>query len=445
MLLRHGNVIAEGWWSPYAPDRPHMLFSLSKTFTSTAVGLAIHEGCFSIDDPVLSFFPDDTPANVSEHLAAMRVRDLLTMSSGHSADTWQTLEARADGNWTRAFLESPLEHAPGTHFVYNTGATYMLSAIVQKTTGMKLVDFLQPRLFAPLGIENARWDESPQGINLGGIGLWLKTEDIARFGQLYLQKGMWQGTQIVPEAWIAEATAVQIANGDMAESDWTQGYGYQIWQCRHGAYRADGVFGQYCIVMPEQDAVLAITGGMDVFDMQEPLDMIWEMLLPAMGDVPLPEDAAAASMLADKFAKLALPRAGMESISPDTARLSGRVYAVDANELGIETIALTFTDDGCTINVRTATGDETIPCGYGRWLEGETSLFNDPWLSGLTPVASSAGWSSDGALVVTIRLIETPFYQRMRFELADDEMLIETGVNVALGEKEEFLLTARQV
>src|SRR6185436_19027456 len=182
----------------------------------------------------------------------------------------------------KGFFEVPLLHEPGTYFLYNTGATYLLSAIVQKTSGVKLNDYLAPRLYAPLGIQAAAWTESPQGINTGGIGLSLRTEEAARFGELYLQKGVWQGRRLLPEAWVMEATAAPVSNGEAAGSDWNQGYGYQFWRCRHGAYRGDGVFGQYCVVMPEQDAVLVMTGGMDVFDMQPPLDMLWEILLPSM-------------------------------------------------------------------------------------------------------------------------------------------------------------------
>lgn len=267
MLLRHGNVVAEGWWSPHGRDYRHMLFSVSKSFTATAVGLALSEGHFAIDDSVLSFFPDEAPAVVGDHLAAMRVYDLLTMTTGHAVDTWSYMIERADGNWITAFFEVPVRHPPGTHFLYNTGATYLLSAIVQKTTGMNLIDYLQPRLFEPLGIQNATWEKSPQDICSGGIGLSVRTEDIARFGQLYLQNGMWRNRRILPEGWVEVATSSQVSNGNPAvQSDATQGYGYQFWRCRHGAYRGSGLFGQYCIVMPEQDAVLAITSGIDVFD-----------------------------------------------------------------------------------------------------------------------------------------------------------------------------------
>lgn len=323
MLVRHGSVVSEGWWSPYGRDYPHLLFSLSKSFTSTAVGFALREGRFSMDDAVVSFFADETPAEVNDLLAAMRVRHLLTMATGQAADTWSSMVDRADGKWIKGFFEVPVVEAPGTHFVYNNGASYMLSAIVQRTTGMTVLDYLQARLFAPLGIEHAAWQESPEGITAGGIGLSLKTEDVAKFGQLYLQKGMWQGKQLLPEGWVEDATARHIASDGGIEADWRQGYGYQFWRSRHNGYRGDGVFGQWCIVMPDQDAVLAITSGIDLFDSQQPLNLVWELLLPIMQPDALPEDSPAQGILAEKLANLSfLPVQGMAS-SPTAAQVSG--------------------------------------------------------------------------------------------------------------------------
>lgn len=188
MLLRHGQVVAEGWWTPYGPEYPHMLFSLSKSFTSTAVGLAVAEGRLTVDDPVLSFFPEDVPPEVNEHLKAMRVRHLLSMSTGQEGALSLGLLEQLPGNWVQVFLAWLPKEAPGTQFLYNSGASYLLSAIVQRVTGETLLHYLQTRLFAPLGIENATWESCPRGINTGGWGLSIKTEDIARFGQLYLQK-----------------------------------------------------------------------------------------------------------------------------------------------------------------------------------------------------------------------------------------------------------------
>lgn len=291
MLLRHGHVVAEGWWSPYNPDSPHALYSLSKSFTSTAVGLAIADGKLRLDDEVLKFFPEDAPRDPSANLKAMRVSDLLRMSTGQQAEPPRT----ATQPWTKTFLAQPVPFKPGTHFLYNTSATYMLSAIVQKATGQTVLDYLKPKLFDPLGIEHPTWETSPQGISAGGYGLSIRTRDIASLGQLYLQKGKWQGKQLVPEAWVEAATARQTSNGSNPKSDWDQGYGYQFWRSRNGAYRGDGAFGQYCIVLPEQDAVIAITSG--VKDMQAVLNLVWDKLLPAMKSAPLPSDDVARTKL----------------------------------------------------------------------------------------------------------------------------------------------------
>ncbi len=170
MLLRHGNVVAEGWWAPYRVELPHMLYSLSKSFTSSAIGIAVNEGLLCVDDPVLQFFPDDAPANPSDHLRAMTVKHLLSMNTGHHEDTVAAVWGGSDDNWPRAFLAQPVQHEPGTWFVYNTAATYMLSVIITRLTGETLIDYLRPRLFDPLGIEHPVWDTDPRGLSLGWFG-----------------------------------------------------------------------------------------------------------------------------------------------------------------------------------------------------------------------------------------------------------------------------------
>src|SRR6188508_2407642 len=170
MLVRHGRVIAEGWWNPYDSQTPHVLYSLSKSFTSTAVGLAIAEGKLSLDDQVLKFFPDEAPAEPSANLRAMRVRDLLRMNTGHVTEPQlfgQVDSSMRSATWVKRFLAHPVTYKPGTHFLYNSPATYMLSAIVQKVTGQTVLDYLQPRLFAPLGIERPTWVTSSEGIDAG--------------------------------------------------------------------------------------------------------------------------------------------------------------------------------------------------------------------------------------------------------------------------------------
>jgi CubicO group peptidase (beta-lactamase class C family) len=287
MILRHGKVVTEQWFGDNGPDINHVMHSVSKTFVSTAIGFAVAENRVKVSDKVISFFPNDLPEVISPNLADLEIRDLLTMTAGHNIDPTSDIRA-STGSWERLFLAKPIENKPGEKFIYNSLATYMLSAIIQKVSGEKVVDYLTPRLFRPLGISNPVWSESPTGINSGGWGLYITTEDMARLGQFYLQKGKWEGEQLLPAAWFDEAIAsrinqpaVWVKAGTRAEdSDYLQGYGYQIWRCRHNAYRADGANGQFIIVIPEKDAVIALTANIN--PTQPQLDLVWEYILPAL-------------------------------------------------------------------------------------------------------------------------------------------------------------------
>jgi CubicO group peptidase (beta-lactamase class C family) len=302
MIVRHGHVIAEAWWKPQSAEQPHILMSLSKSFTSTAIGLAIAEGKLRLDDPILKFFPDEAPADPSDNLKAMTVRDLLTMTCGHDTEP----KAVGGAPSVKTFLAHSVPHKPGTHFQYNTMGTYTLSAIITKVTGQTTLDYLRPRLFEPLGIESPQWDASPEGNSLGGYGLKLRTEDIAKFGQLCLQKGKWNGHQLIPETWVEQASAKQVPNDQESHSklgiDWVQGYGFQFWRCTHNAFRGDGAGGQLCVVIPDKDAVIAITAQTGAF--QAEMNAIWDHLYGAFGPNPLPEDPAGQEKVKQAIAKL---------------------------------------------------------------------------------------------------------------------------------------------
>jgi CubicO group peptidase (beta-lactamase class C family) len=430
MLLRHGQVAAEGWWSPYAPQHPQMLFSLSKSFTSTAVGLAVAEGHLSVQAPVVSFFPDDLPTEVSENLATMRVWHLLTMSTGHDEDATGPTTSQQDGDWVKGFLALPVEHAPGTKFVYNSAATYMLSAIVQKLTGKTVLEYLTPRLFDPLGIEGATWETCPRGISVGGWGLSIKTEDIARFGQLYLQKGLWNGRQLIPETWIEEATRGQVSNGDPASgNDWNQGYGYQFWRSRHGAYRGDGAFGQYCVVMPQQDAVLAITSG--IRDMQVPLDIVWEHLLPAMQPDRLPTSDTTEE-IKSKLARLAICPPEGKPTSPTAERVSGRTYRFEANDQKVESITLTFAEDRCILKLHDGRGEHQVEAGSHAWIEGVTTLIE----RSPKKVAARGAWAEEDTYVLALCYYKSPFLQTITCKFDRDQVTLNIQMNVGFGPTE---------
>ena len=291
MIVKDGQVIFSRWQSEGVDSVPHVLHSVSKTFTATAVGLAIADGKMALTDKVIDYFPDKLPAEVSDNLKAMTVRDLLTMSCGHDVEP---SFRNPEQEWVTAFLAHPVVHEPGTFYLYNSLGTYMLSAIVQQVTGEKVVDYLTPRLFEPLYIDKPKWEESPQGINCGGWGLYLKTEDLAKMGQLLLQKGEWNGKQLIPAEWVAEMSKKQVESinpGTRIEqaaergmtketSDWMQGYGYQMWRCRPGCFRADGARGQYIIVVPDKNAVIAITSNVE--DLQGELNLVWDNILPVL-------------------------------------------------------------------------------------------------------------------------------------------------------------------
>ncbi|MGA2244673.1 MAG: serine hydrolase [Verrucomicrobiota bacterium] len=440
MVVRHGQVIAEGWWAPYDAGHQHVLYSLSKSFTSSAVGFAVAEGKLSIDDLVLKFFPEDAPANPSDNLKAMRVRDLLMMSTGHQDEP----PTGPDEISAKSFLAQPVPHLPGTHFKYNTAATFMLSAIVQKTTGQTVLEYLRPRLFEPLGIERPVWDTNFQGISLGGYGLRVHTEDLAKFGQLYLQKGNWQGRQLLPAAWVTMATTRQTSNGSNPDRDWNQGYGFQFWRCRHDAFRGDGAFGQFCVVMPDKDAVVVINSG--VKDMQAVLNAIWDKLLPGLQAQALPPNPEEAQALANKLAHLEItPAQGATTPAAATQALN-RKFVFPTNDAGLESLTLTNPDSGksLVLNVRLSGQDVIIPCGYHEWKNsraplraGKLARFPDE------PVAGTFAWPADDICAVKLCAYETPYHKMLTLKFAGDQMTLDSELNVAFGPTREPALTGR--
>jgi hypothetical protein len=318
-------------------------------------------------------------------------------------------------------------HAPGSLYVYNSGASYMLSAILQHLTGVTLLDYLQPRLFEPLGIMDATWETCPHGISAGGWGLKLTTEQLARFGQLYLQNGAWQGRQLIPGDWVQQATIAQISNGSEAENDWQQGYGYQFWRCRHGAFRADGAFGQHCLILRDQDAVLVTTAGVN--EMQSVLNLIWHGLLPAMGPSPLQEDTAVHQAVQAELARLALPPSqGGQSIVL-AREVSGKSYRMPDNPQNISAISLHCQGQQTTLNICDRRGQHAIVCGHGQWIKGVTE-FDD---AASRPVAASAAWTSDDTCCIRLCFYETPFCPTLTCRFTGSEMTFDFHSNVAFG------------
>ena len=438
VLLRHGKVAAKGSWDPYRFQDPHCLYSLSKSFTSTAAGFAVQEGLLSLDRKVLDFFPDcASPDCASPDLTAyareMTVRHLLTMSTGQEGDTAPAMLRSPGGDWPRAFFSVPVLHPGGSYFLYNSGATYMVSAIVQQCTGQKLVDYLQPRLFEPLGIPHPHWDECPDGRNTGGWGLKLAVEDIARFGQFLLQRGSWEGRQLLSSQWIEEATSAQMDNSANSNpsrcnetADWVQGYGYQFWRCQHGGYRGDGAGGQLCVVLPGQDLVFACTAGIQNFQIL--MDDIWDYLLPACSETPLPEDLSGQRALEERIAGLQWRYDG--GCTPPREDRSGR-YAAEDNPLGIQQLVCDLTPERAVLTLYAAqsaplggaagaVGEKRLEAAFDRWLDGR-SVFHRPG----TYCAAMARWEGETVLSVQERLtdsLERVFY---RLSFGEDGLELE--------------------
>jgi CubicO group peptidase (beta-lactamase class C family) len=438
MMLRHGKVVAEGWWNPYGPDLRHTLYSTSKSFTSTAVGFAVTEKLITVNDKVISFFPDDLPDTISPNLAEMTIKDLLTMSAG--LDPEPTI--RGEQNWVKAFLAAPVVHKPGTVFLYNSMATFMLSAIVQKVTGEKVIDYLTPRLFEPLNIKGIDWEVNPQGINTGGWGLRVKTEDMAKFGQLYLQKGKWNGKQVIPSAWIEEATTAKIDQNpkatpeERASSEWLQGYCYQFWRCRNNCFRADGAYGQYIIVMPEKDAVVAIT--CESPDMQSEINLVWKYLFPAIKDEPLPENTQVYETLKKRLSSLTLPLAAKGTDSPLATSLAGKTFKLEGNDNGLESVSFNFTGTDCNLSLRVDSVDYTFAFGAGKWITGETTmlgpnLIKRPGMLASSKIACSYSWKDDNTLELVLRYIESPHTITITSKFDKDNILIGIHLSVPPG------------
>ncbi|ROR33269.1 CubicO group peptidase (beta-lactamase class C family) [Curtobacterium sp. JUb34] len=395
MLLRHGQVVAQGWWQPYAADRVHLLYSLSKSFTAAAVGIAVRENLIDLDATALSYFPELDAEITDERSRRIRVRHLLAMASGHREETLDRARAADPTNTVRGFLLTPPDEEPGSVFAYNQPCTYTLASIVRQVSGGSLVEYLRPRLLDPLGIDDLAWRRDETGAELGYSGCYAPTSAIAALGQLYLQRGVWDGERILDEDWVAAATRTQVENPGEENPDWSQGYGFQFWMARHG-FRGDGAYGQFCVVLPEQDVVLAITG--QSLDMQAVLDAAWQHLLPA---VDRPSDADADTALEARLASLGLPAVRGGSLPEHVAGRALRLLpgaALDALgfDRGAHGIRLTVSADGASASV---------PVGEGKWaVEGA--------------LAASAATRSDGAVLVALRFVETPHLLWLRVDLA---------------------------
>jgi CubicO group peptidase (beta-lactamase class C family) len=426
MVVRHGHVVAEGWWAPYSAERPHLLYSLSKSFTATAAAFAQAEGLLDLDDTVVSHFGEFAADITDPRSRAMKIRHVAAMASGHTGDMIGAALARDRSEPVRGFLLNPPEREPGTVFAYNQPCTYTLASIIQRHAGMPLTQYLRPRLFDPLGIGHVGWHTWPPGREQGFSGLHARTEDVAKLGQLYLRRGRWNGGQLIPEWWVAEAASPQVANPAQPNPDWRQGYGFQFWMSRHG-YRGDGAFGQFCVILPEHDTVVVTTAC--TLDMQAMLDAMWAHLLPSLG-VSAPDDGSAHQRLTDRLGRLTLPACQAAPAPADWTAWTGPAFTVAAGagdgQIAPPVSSVTVApravsrgpvspgEGGWQIRLSEPGNSLAFPVGAGTWAVSAPADDHGDTI----PVAASGGWLDGNTLRAEIIFLETPHRMDLTCSLA---------------------------
>lgn len=453
MFLRHGKVIAEGWWEPFGPDYKHLLYSASKTFTATGIGLAVSENRLKLSDKVYTFFPHSQPDKLSDNMKEMTVQNLLTMSVGQDPEP---RSVGSDGDWIKTFLGTEPVHKPGTVFMYNNGATFMLSAIVQQVTGQTLFDYLLPRIFQPLDIRGIDWDLNPQGINLGMIGLRLRSEDLAKFGQLLLQQGTLGKKQLIPKEWVKEATSFKIDNFNpqskqtRENSDWAQGYCYQMWRGRNNTVRLDGMAGQFVVLIPDKDAIVVLTANSR--DTQDELNLIHNYLIPAIkSNKSLPANQGLYNDLQKRQSSLSLktPVSKITKSEFET-RVSGKEFILDENDYRIQSVYFTFNSDGCSLGLKRDNQISVFKAGQESWKitkAASTSLLAPPRNASPKSIdasysspqtsfiaASSYAWTDNATLEITTRFVEESLGSQtiaFRFSEVDGEVRITVEQSTA--------------
>ena len=419
MLLKDGKVICERWWDPFGPDYRHQLFSLSKSFTATAIGMAVDEGLLTVDTLLADIFTkefEQLGPMMDDEVRGMTIQNLLIMSTGMEYEAWAwNMEQAADDNHILSFLSAHVKDKPGQTFRYSSIATFMLSAALTRLTGETVKDYLRPRLFEPLGIDDLYWrTDEKTGASVGGFGLNANTESIAKFGQLMLQKGMWQGKQLVSSKWVEEASAKHISNDADRTGDWALGYGYQFWRCKpEGSFRGDGMFGQFCVVIPSDDIVIAATSN---GNMQQMLDLFWELL----DDIKImPADGTGANELAeyDNFTHLIVDK--------NTAAYPKFMAEYKMDEGPYSNISFDFDGKECVMTLYH--GNDKVAAASFLFTNGQWNKSAAPHLTPFPPfyperinrVATSGCWDKN-TFTATTWFYESACKDQFRFSFSED-------------------------
>ncbi|WP_312148071.1 serine hydrolase domain-containing protein [Paenibacillus odorifer] len=427
MLLRKGEVITEFYRQPYRKNVPQVLFSLSKSFTSIAAGIAWDNGYFDLTDKVVSFFPDQLPSSISPNLEKMTIHHLLSMNTGHNNNIYGAIAKQND--WVRAFLALDVEDEPGSYYNYNTHDTYMVSAIIEKTTGENLVDFLMPRLFTPLDIERPEWETCPLGIVAGGMGLSIPTDGIAKFGQMLLNQGVYNSRRIVSKDYLKLALNEQSDNRwGQNKADWSNGYGYQFFMCRNGCKMGNGAFGQLCFIDPSQEIVIAATSSFtEMKKLQDFLDIIYANLLnfdwPTVASNIIKPPTF--TSLVDRIVKV------------DYRSYSG-TYVFEDNKHKIKELTLKFEEEHLSFSLLYDDHLDEFPFDFSRTTHAKSLFIKDLSLSE-QEVCTSASWQyDDSKLILTVYYIETPYVVDYTLSFSGKKIELYMHRNLSLEVREDI-------
>lgn len=369
LLLRHGKVAAEGYCPPFDEGRKHRMYSVSKSFTSVAIGMLFTEGRISLDDKVADFFPEYLPENPPRFMMEATIRHLLMMASFNETGTydWDTED------FVASFFSAPYPmHQPGTVFHYDTSATVTLCGIVEKLSGKPMLEYMRP-LLDTLGISQDIWCvQTPEGRSWTGSGILCTPRDLARFGLFCLHRGEWGGRQLVDRGYMEAATSWQI-DTTVADSSIAGpvGYGYQFWMLQEGGFACCGMGSQFAFMMPAYDSVLITTADTQAINNAD--DMIRHAhyrLLHRFADAPLLEDGEAQAALKKRLGEMALPLPKGERESALAKRVSGVRYAFEKNLFGFLWMQVDITLGCCTLTYEKGSGVHQIPLfmnGYGAF------------------------------------------------------------------------------
>lgn len=448
MVLRHGKVIAEFYNAPYDKDISQETYSLSKSFTSIAIGIAVSEGLLKLEDRLVDFFLDEDFMNVEgpiyNRYKEVTVKHLLTMTEGQGRDFFMGPDAFKKTDWVKAYFDIPLSRKPGDKFAYNTGASYMLAVVLEKSTGVRLDAYLNERLFEPLGFGQWFWLTCPRGYNVGGYGLNVLTEDIAKFGQCLLDNGRWEGKQLIPEDWIEEATSYQVATEEEEEAGYKQGgYGYQFWMESGTAFRADGAFGQVCLVVPEEDAVVVVTSGRRTT--RTVTDAVWNVLIPGMLEpTDLKKNVLEEKHLSEKEAdsgsiNLVQTAPGLMDLNEPFDELKG-CYQLDKTILGFDRLHMNVEPERLQFILEGSKGQLLFDSDKNNYMDNKV-----PYHGQMTLAKSRAFKTNNNEVTVLNRVIMTPHVDILKFVYEGNEVIITLDRNVDFGDLEPVIVRGRRI